>query len=92
MSTEIQQPVPLSELGKNESSPKGIMKVFRIVCIILFLILIFCVPGFLRFRYYCESKGYYVFSIDSFKWCTLGFLLVFVILQLYRPLNMHTSP
>lgn len=64
-------------------------KVFRSVCIVLFLILIFCVPGFLKFRHYCQLKNYYVFSVDSFMWCTFGFFLVFVMLYLYRPQSTH---
>lgn len=44
----------------------------------LLLILVFCVPGFLKFRDHCAAKGYYVFSSDSLSWCGLGFLIVFV--------------
>ena len=90
MNTNIQQSQKFFNQAKNDQSPKGIMKVFRTVCVILFLILIFCVPGFLRFRHYCQVKDYYVFSVDSFKWCTLGFFLIFVIIYLCRRLSIHT--
>lgn len=58
--------------------PKGMQKVFKAVCITLFLILIFCIPGFLKFRYHCQSQAYHVFSTSSLKWCVLGFFLIFV--------------
>ena len=68
----------------------GIQKVFRGLCIILFLILVFCLPGFLKFRDYCTTKQYHVFSADSFAWCGLGFFLVFVHFGSFRPLSMGT--
>ena len=68
----------------------GVQKVFRGVCIVLFLILVFCVPGFLKFRDYCATKEYHVFSADSFAWCGLGFFLVFVPFRLFRLPNMGT--
>lgn len=90
MNSDIQAYDRTSEQSKAESGPKGMQKVFRIVCIVLFLILIFCVPGFLKFRHYCQLKNYYVFSVDSFKWCTFGFFLVFVTHYLYRLPNILT--
>lgn len=69
---------------KTDNSPiknnqvEVVQKVFRNVCIVLLLVLVFCVPGFIKFREYCVGKGYHVFSADSFAWCGLGFFLVFV--------------
>ena len=75
---------PIPQMNTKTSQVKGIEQVFRNVCIVLFLILVFCVPGFLKFRHYCESKGYYVFAADSFRWCMLGFFLVFVSVFSFR--------
>lgn len=50
---------------------------------VLVLILLFCIKGFLSFREYCISKGYYVFSTDSLVWCAVGFGAIFVVKYSY---------
>jgi hypothetical protein len=62
MITEIQGLTKTSIGSKVVRTPKGMQNIFRIICIILFLILIFCVPGFLKFRHYCQVNNYYVFA------------------------------
>jgi hypothetical protein len=62
MITEIQGLTKIQLISKAAKAPKGMQNIFRIICIILFLILIFCVPGFLKFRHYCQVKNYYVFA------------------------------
>ena len=47
-------------------------------------ILLFCVKGFLEFREYCLSKGYYVFAVDSLIWMAVGFSFIFVIFYLFQ--------
>jgi hypothetical protein len=37
------------------------------------------VKRMLDFRHYCREKGYYVFAEDSFIYCGLSFLGLFVI-------------
>ncbi len=61
--------------GKKNISPEDI---FKYVNLAVTFILLFCVKGFLEFRAYCESKGYYVFSVDSLIWMGVGFFFVFV--------------
>lgn len=91
MLADIQNFSQKPQVTKTPRSPKGMQNIFRVVCVILFMILIFCVPGFLKFRAYCELKNYYVFAADSFKWCTLGFFIAFVPISLLRSLSTRTS-
>jgi hypothetical protein len=78
MQTEVQQDLKAKEAEMLKREPRGMEKLFKFVCMALFAMLVLCVPGFLRFREYCQSKGYYVFSVDSFRWFSLGFVVVFV--------------
>lgn len=52
--------------------------IFKYVNLAVTFILLFCVKGFLEFRAYSESKGYYVFAVDSLVWVAVGFSFVFV--------------
>jgi hypothetical protein len=36
------------------------------------------VKGMIDFRHYCRKKGYYVFAEDSFIYCGISFLGLFV--------------
>ena len=60
---------------------KGLEKVFRNMCVVLFLILVFCVPGFLKFRQHCVNKGYGVVDEEAFIWVFIGFTVVFVLMN-----------
>ena len=53
-------------------------EIFKYVCIVLFLVLVYFTPGFLRFRQYCESKGLYVASSNGYIAMTIGFFAYFV--------------
>ena len=89
--SESQSLIDLSSLKSTSKSLTPLQKVFRRVCIVLFCVLIFCIPGFLKFRQYCQYKGYYVFSASSLKWCVLGFFIIFVTNLLFRQLRRVTS-
>lgn len=78
MNADIQSTLGQEPNVKPKRNPMEMENIFKTICIILLMILVFCVPGFLKFRDYCMSKNYYVFAVDSFRWCTLGFFLVFV--------------
>ncbi len=62
-----------------KAKPLEAQTIFKCINVILVLILLFCINGFLQFRKYCETKGYYVFSTDALIWCGFGFFSIFVI-------------
>ena len=66
-------------------------RVFKCLSIIVVSILLYCLPGFLRFREYCISKGYYVFSTSSFIWTVVGFFGVFVNIFVFRLGNIQLT-
>ena len=80
MST-IQQPPEVSSI-KSQFSAEFL---FRNLCFLINAILALCIPGFMNFRQYCEEHDLYVFSLHSIKWCILGFFLVSVRIDLFRP-------
>lgn len=65
----------LSPSSKKKVSSEDI---FKYVSMAVTFVLVFCVKGFLEFRAYCESKGYYVFAVDSLIWLAAGFFFIFV--------------
>lgn len=44
---------PAKERAGQEDETVGIQRVFKNICGVLFVILVLCVPGFLKFRHYC---------------------------------------
>lgn len=65
----------LSPVDKKKVSSE---EIFKYVNIAVTFALFFCVKGFLEFRGYCETKGYYVFAVDSLIWLAVGFFFIFV--------------
>lgn len=73
---------PATKTTLVESSARGEKispeDIFKYVNLAVTFILLFCVKGFLEFRAYCESKGYYVFAVDALIWVGVGFSFIFV--------------
>lgn len=77
------QAAPAQQQKQAEKEPLSSEAIFKYINVVLVLVLLFCIKGFLQFREYCISRGYYVFSTDSLIWCAVGFASIFVVKYSY---------